>query len=252
MRSTTAPCRQRSALKFLGFAGAFALLAMTSYVATGQMGRAGAATPAESGYSIGYDLGRDIADQLASDRVSTDLDALIKGFSDGLKGAKPSIDPAKMEIVLTALHHEVAERSARDRLASDPVFAALARHNEQVGTSFRQSFAKRDGAKTLPSGVIFSVVRTGDGPEATNARTVVVNFVSMLPSGHEVARGRGTEFRLDTMLPGVQEFVRKMRVGERVYVAVPPDRAYGLAGREPDVGPNETVVVDLELVSVKD
>ena len=53
------------------------------------------------------------------------------------------------------------------------------------------------------------------------------------------------------MLPGVQTFVRNMRVGERVYVAIPPQRAYGLAGREPDVGPNETVVVDLELVAIK-
>lgn len=251
MRSTTAPARHRSPLQLLGLAGALALLAVTPSVVIGQMGRAPAATLAESGYSIGYDLGREIAERLASDAVSTDLDALVKGFSDGLKNAAPSIDPAKMETVLTALHHEVAERTAKARLASDPVFAALARQNETVGASFRQSFAKREGATTLPTGVIFSVVRPGDGPQATGAKTVVVNFVTMLPSGHEVARGRGTEFRLDTMLPGVQEFVRKMRVGERVYVAVPPDRAYGLAGREPDIGPNETVVVDLELVSVK-
>lgn len=251
MPSMVAPLRSRPSRSTLFVTGAIALFALTPLVAIGQMGRAPAATPAESGYSIGYDLGRDVAERLASDGVSTDIEALIKGFGDGLKNANPSIDPAKMETVLTALHHEVAERGARARLASDPVFAVLARHNEEVGSSFRQSFAKREGATTLPTGVIFSVVRPGEGPEATNARTVVVNFVSMLPSGHEVARGRGTEFRLDTMLPGVQEFVRKMRVGERVYVAVPPDRAYGLAGRDPDIGPNETVVVDLELVSVK-
>lgn len=227
------------------------LLAVTPYVASAQIARDGRATPAEAGYSIGFDLGRDVAERLAEDGVSTDLDAIVRGFTDGLKKAKPSLSEEKMEAILTALHKEVAEREANARLASDPVFAALARRNEEVGAAFRANFAKREGVIALPEGVMYSIVRAGDGPKATDAKTVVVNFVSMLPSGHEVARGRGTEFRLDTMLPGVQTFVRNMRVGERVYVAVPPHRAYGLAGREPDVGPNETVVIDLELVSIK-
>lgn len=230
---------------------AVSALALTPFVSGSQLGRDGRSTPTEAGYSIGYDLGREVADRLSEDGVSVDTDAIIKGFTDALRNAAPTVPPEKMEAILTSLQHEVAERNARARLQRDPVFAALARHNDEVGAAFRASFAKREDATTSADGVIASVVRPGDGPKATDAKTVVVNFVSMVPSGAEVSRGRGTEFRLDTMLPGVQAFVRNMRVGERVYVAIPPQRAYGLAGREPDVGPNETIVVDLELVAVK-
>jgi FKBP-type peptidyl-prolyl cis-trans isomerase len=207
-------------------------------------------SPADQGYAIGYDLGRDIAAQIKDDGVNADIAAVIKGFSDAMQGRTSSMDEAKMEAVLTGIHRQVAEVAARERYQNDPVFRALALKNKETGDAFRTAFARRDGAVTLPSGVITSVVREGTDEKVGDAKVVVANFVAMLTDGTEFARGRGQEFKVGTLLPGAQDFVRNMKVGERAYVAIPPERAHGLAGKEGEIGPNETIVIDVEIVDV--
>jgi FKBP-type peptidyl-prolyl cis-trans isomerase len=206
---------------------------------------------ADQGYAIGFDLGRDIAAQIKADGVNADQAALIKGFTDAIQGRTSSMDAVKMETVLTGIHRQVAEVAAREKYQNDPVFRALADQNKQSGDAFRAAFARRDGAVTLPSGVITSVIREGTGERVGDANMVVANFVAMLTDGTEFARGRGQEFKVATLLPGAQDFVRNMKVGERAYVAIPPERAHGLAGKEGEIGPNETVVLDVEIVEVE-
>jgi len=212
--------------------------------------RAGA-SPADEGYAIGFDLGRDTAAQLKSDGVSADRDAIVKGFADALGGRQSAMDADRMESVLTELQRRVGEKAARERYDTDGVFRALADKNKAEGDSFRAAFVKREGARALPSGVVYSVVREGAGDAVGDASAVVANYVAMFPDGTEYRRGRGTEFRISTLLPGAQDFVRKMRVGDRAYVAIPPERAYGLAGKEGEIGPNETIVLDIEIVDAK-
>ncbi len=254
MRSSQSPFMSIGAARF-GVAAL--LLAGTACVALVAPGRTIAqdskdlGSPADQGYAIGYDLGRDIAAQLKEDGVSADHAALVKGFSDAINGRNSSMDDAKMEMVLTGIQRQVAEVAARERYQNDPVFRALADKNKAEGDAFRQAFARRDGAMTLPSGVITSVIREGTGERVGDADMVVANFVAMLTDGTEFARGRGKEFKVSTLLPGAQDFVRNMRVGERAYVAIPPERAHALAGKVGEVGPNETIVLDVEIVEVE-
>lgn len=254
MRSSQSPLKSVGAARVgvaaVLLAGAACVAVVAPRVTIAQDGTA-VGTPADIGYAIGFDFGRDIAAQLKEDRVQADNAALIKGFTDAINGKPCAMDAAKMESVLTGIHRQVAEIAARERYDSDPVFRALADRNKQTGDAFRAAFARRDGAMTLPSGVITSVVREGTGERIGDAKLVVANFVAMLPDGTEFARGRGYEFKVATLLPGAQDFVRNMRVGERAYVAIPPERAHGLAGKEGEVGPNETVVIDVEIVEVE-
>ena len=209
-------------------------------------------SPSDVGYAIGYDLGRDIAAQLNVDGVNVDRAAIAKGFTDALNERPGTMSDDQIESVLTLVHRRVAERSAQERYDNDPVFRAMAEKNKAAGDSFRRAFAQREGATILPSGVVYSVVREGSGQPVGDAPVVVANFVAMLPDGTEYRRGRGVEFRVATLLPGAQDFVRQMRVGERAYVAVPPERAHGLAGDEAgEIGPNETIVLDVEIVDAK-
>ncbi len=254
MRSSQSPCMSIGAARF-GVAAM--LIAGTVFVALVGPGRTIAqdskdvGSAADQGYAIGFDLGRDIAAQLEDDGVSADRAAVIKGFSDAMNGKKSAMDHAKMEAVLTGIHRQVAEVAARERYNNDPVFRALADKNKAEGDAFRQAFARRDGAMTLPSGVVTSVIREGTGERVGDADMVVANFVAMLTDGTEFTRGRGKEFKVATLLPGAQDFVRNMRVGERAYVAIPPERAHALAGKAGEVGPNETIVLDVEIVDVE-
>lgn len=240
--------RQSTAARVAVFAGVASVVALAPAVTVAQ-DRGG--NPSDHGYAIGYDLGREIASQLDTDGVRIDRAALVKGFDDAVNGRNATMNSEDMERVLTELHRRVAEREAQERYQNDPVFRALADRNKATGDSFREAFARRDGAQTLPSGVIYSIVRDGTGEQVGDAKMVVANFVAMTPDGHEFSRGRGQEFAVSTLLPGARDFVGRMRVGERAYVAIPPERAMGLAGRDGDIGPNETVVLDVEIVDVK-
>lgn len=235
----------------LALAAGFAFVGFVAPTFTTAQDRS-APSPADVGYAIGFDLGRDIAAQLNVDGVNVDRAAIAKGFTDALNGRPGSMADDDIEAVLTQVHRRVAERAAQERYNSDGVFRAMADKNKADGDSFRRAFAQRDGAQVLPSGVIYSIVREGTGAPVGDAKMVTANFVAMLPDGTEYRRGRGVEFRVATLLPGAQDFVRQMRVGERAYVAVPPERAHGLAGDEGgEIGPNETVVLDVEIVDAK-
>lgn len=236
---------------FAALAAGFAAVALFGPALTTAQDRSGP-SPSDVGYAIGYDLGREIAAQLNVDGVNVDRAAIAKGFTDALNGRDGTMSDDQIESVLTLVHRRVAERAAQQRYDSDPVFRAMADKNKAAGDSFRRAFAQRDGAQVLPSGVIYSVVREGTGAPVGDAAMVTANFVAMLPDGTEYRRGRGVEFRVATLLPGAQDFVRQMRVGERAYVAVPPERAHGLAGDEAgEIGPNETIVLDVEIVDAK-
>lgn len=207
--------------------------------------------PGEAAYSVGYDLGVDVAARLAADGVDADLDRLVQGFSDAVRGAESEIDPERMRRILERLHAEVAGRLAAERMERDPVFRALAESNAKHGAEVRERFGARERVTTLPSGVMYEALRTGDGASAENAETVVVTYETMHADGTPIAGERAAEIRIASLLDGAQALVRQMRVGDRWFILVPPDRAYGLGGREPDIGPNETIIIDIELLGVR-
>lgn len=206
--------------------------------------------PGEASYSVGYDLGADVAARLAADGVDADLDRLVQGFSDALRGVEPEIDPDRMQRILERLHSEVAGRLAAERMKSDPVFRARAEANAEHGAEVRERFSARERVVTLPSGVMYEPLRTGDGASAADAGTVVVTYETMHADGTPIAGERAAEIRIASLLDGAQALIRQMRVGDRWFILVPPDRAYGLGGREPDIGPNETIIIDIELLGV--
>ncbi|MFG0273635.1 MAG: FKBP-type peptidyl-prolyl cis-trans isomerase N-terminal domain-containing protein [Phycisphaerales bacterium] len=207
--------------------------------------------PGEAAYSVGYDLGAGVAAQLDADGVDADLDELVRGFTDALRGADPDIDPERMRRILERLHSEVAGRLAAERMRTDPVFRAQAEANAAHGAEVRERFSKRERVVTLPSGVMYEPLRVGDGASAENAETVIVTFETMHADGTPIAGERAEEIRIASLLDGAQALVRQMRIGDRWFILVPPERAYGLGGRDPDIGPNETIVVDIELLGIR-
>ncbi len=202
-------------------------------------------------YSIGYDLGADTAKGLKADGVEVNPDMVAKGLADGLRGAGTMLTAEQVDAVLVSLHKELASKRVKARLASDPVFKAFAEENAKKSAEFHANFAKKQGVTTLPSGCQYSVVRKGEGASAKDAKSVVVTFRAVLITGREFGRGENAEVQVATLNEGAQELIRLMHEGDKWQVAIPPSRAFGDIGRDPDVGPNETIVADVELVKVK-
>jgi FKBP-type peptidyl-prolyl cis-trans isomerase len=204
----------------------------------------------EASYSVGYDLGAGVAGTIAEDGLEVDYDELVRGFSDALRGQDPDLDPERMRRILERLHNEVASRLAQQRLEEDPVFRALAEENLRKGRAVQQRFAERERVVTLPSGLMYEPLTTGEGPSAADAETVVVHYESRHSDGSRIASEHTVEFRVASFLDNLQDLLRRMRVGDRWLIIIPPELAYGLAGRDPDIGPNETIILDVELLGV--
>lgn len=224
------------------------------WAATVAIGAAAAATAGpeqnDQSYSIGFEAGRDLARSLKTDGVEIDRASLMAGLVDGLDGAAGRLSEAEMHRVLTELHRRVAEARARDRYKNDPVFRALADANEARAKAILDQRAAAAGARKLDGGVVARTLRPGDGEPAGPAATVVVTFHAALADGRQVAHGVETELDTAGLLPGARTLLASMRPGERVTAVIPPALAFGLAGREDDIGPNEAILAEVELLSV--
>lgn len=220
-------------------------------VASGQGRPADDKLMQDASYAIGFDLGEEIRKGLEADGVDANLERLLEGFRDGLRSTDPAVDRETMDDALITLQERVAEREAARRMQSDPVYQAMASENARRGAIFRKKFAEKEGVRELGDGVYYMVVKESEGASPSATDTVVVDYQGLLINGEEFQRGRLAEVEVDETLPGAQKILTRMQVGERWYVAVPPELAYGLAGRIPDIGPNETLLFDVTLVDIK-
>ena len=108
---------------------------------------------------------------------------------------------------------------------------------------------------TTPSGLQYKVLTQGTGPKPTAGDTVVCNYKGTLINGKEFdssyKRGQPTEFPVSGVIRGWTEALQLMPVGSKYQLFIPPDLAYGPRGAGPDIGPNATLVFEVELISIK-
>ncbi len=208
-------------------------------------------TAERTGYAVGHDLGTQSLDRLRADGIEVDLASFVSGFADAVRGAEPRLSSAELEAVLARLEREVTTRAAEQRMASDPVFRALAEANLRKGRTFHEEFGRKTGVTTLSTGIQYEVVVGGSGGWVAPDGTVVVTFKGKLLDGYVFGEAEQKEIRVSTMLPGGRDIVQRMRVGDRWNVAIPPDQAFGIGGRTPDIGPNETLLIDVTLLEIK-
>lgn len=235
----------------LGLALAGIALVLLAPAAHPQQEQAPVAASPDASYAIGFDLGQFIAQRLQEDGVEASLDDLLAGVSDALRQAPSRLNSAQMRDVLGALADEVEGNRAASRIATDPVYRALAEENLRRSQRFHEVFGEQDRVVTLPSGVQYLVVTEGEGETATPDDTVIVSFECKLISGLEVADQEDVELLVRGTVPGGQEVLTTMRPGARWKVAIPPSLGFAEVGSPPEIGPNETLIVDIELHAVK-
>lgn len=199
-------------------------------------------------YAIGQDMGAAALERLRIDGVPVDIDALLAGVEDALRERPSAYSDEEIEDALAELERRVVTREAEQRFEDDPVFRALAEDNARRGAAFQARFAQEEGARRLPGGVLYQVIESGDGPSVSAEGTATVNFTAKLIDGYVVGEGEERELRVAGTLPGGGEALSNMSVGDHWILVLPHDKAFGLAGRAPDVGPNETIVVELEVL----
>ena len=132
---------------------------------------------------------------------------------------------------------------------------AEAGENKKQGEAFLAENKTKDGVKTLPSGLEYKVLTEGTGPKPTASDTVECNYRGTLIDGKEFdssdKHGGPATFPVSGVIKGWTEALQLMPVGSKWQLFIPPDLAYGDRGAGPDIGPDSTLIFDVELVSIK-
>lgn len=139
------------------------------------------------------------------------------------------------------------------------IFAAAVPTQAQVGREKGEAFlaenAKKEGVKTLPSGLQYKVLKEGAGKQPTKADTVVVHYKGTLIDGREFdssyKRGEPAEFGVTQVIKGWTEILQLMKEGAKYQVYIPWQLAYGPQGAGDLIGAHETLVFEVELLKVK-
>jgi FKBP-type peptidyl-prolyl cis-trans isomerase FklB len=194
-------------------------------------------------YIIGVQVGNDLKNQ------SIDVDPAIvgKGLQDSILGNKLLIGDQEAKDFIAAYQKERTAKIAEEK-------KRVGEKNKQEGTVFLAENKKKAGVKTLPSGLQYKVIKEGTGktPKATD--TVVTQYKGTLINGTEFdssyRRNEPATFPVNGVIRGWTEALQLMKEGSKWQLVVPPELAYGEQGAGP-IGPNATLIFEVELVSVK-
>lgn len=145
-----------------------------------------------------------------------------------------------------------AETSSTTTQGLSPMQAAT--QNKQQGEAFLTANKKKSGVVTLPDGLQYRVIVEGKGNSPSKNDTVTVNYAGTLIDGMEFdssyKRGEPTTFPVSAVIPGWTEALQLMKAGSTWELYIPPSLAYGERGAPPVIGPNQTLIFKVELISV--
>jgi FKBP-type peptidyl-prolyl cis-trans isomerase FklB len=197
---------------------------------------------------ISYVLGFDAGARFPKDSVDVDSKAYAAGFADGLARAKPVMGEAELQKVLADFQQQM-----RTKLAAAVQQAAT--ENKKKGDAYLAENKKQRGVVALPSGLQYKVLKEGKGAKPKATDTVSVNYRGTLTDGTEfdssAKHGGPVEFPVNQVIPGWTEAMQLMPVGAKWQLVIPPDLAYGMQGRGEHIGPNSTLVFEVELLDIK-
>lgn len=214
-------------------------------LAAAQDDAAGTSAPNEE--AVSYILGFNLGNNLKSDPFEINVDRFIKGFRDALNGAEAEMTDEEMQETMMLFQQQMlAQEKQRMEQASS--------ENAQEGAAFLEENKQREGVTTTDSGLQYEVVEQGEGDKPSADDTVTVHYTGTLLDGTKFDssrdRGQPATFPVNGVIPGWTEALQLMPVGSKWKLFIPSDLAYGPRGAGGVIGPNETLVFDVELMAI--
>ncbi len=199
----------------------------------------------KASYALGMKIGGDLRKQGVNTAVDPSLAA--RGFKDALAGNKLQLTDDEMRAVLMQLQSEVRDKQQ----AKAHEEGGVAR---KEGEEFLAANKSKEGVVTLPSGLQYKILKEGVGPKPTANDTVSCNYRGTLLNGKEFdssyKRGHPESFPVSGVIKGWTEALQLMPVGSKWQLFIPADLAYGDRASGGDIGPGETLIFEVELLSI--
>jgi FKBP-type peptidyl-prolyl cis-trans isomerase len=198
-------------------------------------------------YSIGVETGR----YLKQRGIEVDQELLVKGVKDALTGNKLLLTNEELQEILMLVTAEAKAKINKARLRS-------AEDNKREAEAFLAANKATEGVVTLSSGLQYMILKAGDGRTPTDTDTVECRYQGTLLDGTEFYNthhtGRAVTFNLSdtkSVIPGLREALKLMPAGSKWRLFIPPELAYGAQGAGSAIGPNATLIFEVELLAIK-
>ncbi|MFZ0799582.1 MAG: FKBP-type peptidyl-prolyl cis-trans isomerase [Terriglobales bacterium] len=200
-------------------------------------------------YALGMSIGTQVGGNLKKQSVEVDPNLVSQGMKDALSGAKPRLTQEEAQAVLTEVQTEV-------RKEQQEKMQAAAATNKSEGEAFLAANKSKEGVVTLPDGLQYKILNAGTGPKPTASESVVCNYRGTLINGTEFdssyKRGQPATFGVGQVIKGWTEALQLMPVGSKWQLFIPSSLAYGERGAGADIGPNATLIFEVELLSIQE
>lgn len=196
--------------------------------------------------SASYALGANIGQSLQQQLIEVDPAIVAAGLKDALAG-ETKLTEEQVRTILQTLQEDAMQR--QNELRTEKAGGNLKKSEE-----FLAANKAKDGVMTTPSGLQYKVVTEGTGAKPKQTSKVKVHYTGTLISGKKFDssydRGTPAEFGLNQVIPGWTEGLQLMTVGSKYMLYIPPALGYGENGAGADIGPNEALIFEVELIEI--
>jgi len=226
------------------FLGAMALFAFAPGACQSEGG-----TPAldTENQKASYGIGLQMGGQLAPAESRLDMDAFMAGIRDGVGQNEPAVPQAEIQTALQAFSEAINAEMSERRTAE-------AEANIAEGETFLAENAQREEVRVTESGLQYEVIQEGEGPSPDPQDQVTIHYRGTLIDGTQFDssydRGEPATFGVTGVIPGFSEGLQLMNVGGHYKFYIPGSLAYGPQGSGNVIGPNETLIFEVELLEI--
>ena len=190
---------------------------------------------------VSYSLGLSIASNLISSGVKTiNAEAFNDAMSTVFAGKMPEIMPDEANNILQDYFDKLQQEQGKTA--------------KDAGEKYLEENKKRESVVVLPSGLQYKILKEGNGPKPKASDTVKCHYEGRLINGQvfdsSIRRGEPAEFPVSGVIQGWVEALQLMPVGSKWQLYIPSELAYGAHGAGQSIGPNETLIFDVELLAI--
>src|SRR6266852_3971912 len=200
-------------------------------------------------YALGMNIGTGYSQGLKKQSVEVDWNLIAQGMKDAATGSKMRLTQDEAQAVLKEIQTEVQKQQQEKTQQA-------ASANKTEGEAFLAANKSKDGVVTLPSGLQYKILTAGTGPKPTASDSVKCNYKGALINGTEFdssyKRGQPATFAVGQVIKAWTEALQLMPVGSKWQLFVPTSLAYGERGAGAEIGPNATLIFEVELLSIEE
>jgi len=203
---------------------------------------------------LSYMVGSNMAKQFKRDDVAIDFDSLKLGVDDAMADKESRLSEELVQETIATLQARGQKRQEEEQAAQQKEQAEASEKNKTEGAAYLAANGAKEGVVTTESGLQYKELVAGEGAKAEYSDTVSVHYKGMLTDGttfdSSYERNEPATFPVAGVIPGWIEALQLMDVGDKWELTIPSDLAYGESGAGASIGPNSTLVFEVELLDV--